>query len=159
MHRGPLQKPIHKQLDDRRKVRANQHQFDRAGATMVEFAIISNVLFLFILICLEFTQLHLARNLVQDAAYYAARQAMVPGATADEATQEATRILSAMFKEGYQVDVNQLAENSSHVVVTVSVDLHQVALLSPIFLPNTQLSTVAKMRTERYRGYYRHENS
>ncbi len=84
---------------------------------------------------------------------------MVPGATADEATQEATRILSAMFKEGYQVDVNQLAENSSHVVVTVSVDLHQVALLSPIFLPNTQLSTVAKMRTERYRGYYRHENS
>ena len=65
--------------------------YPRRGVAAVEFAIVANILFVLILAGFEFARLHLARNLVQDAAYFAARQAMVPGATVGDAEDEAER--------------------------------------------------------------------
>ncbi|MCH1495474.1 MAG: pilus assembly protein [Rubripirellula sp.] len=131
----------------------------RVGAVMVEFAIVANLLFCMIFVSFEFARFHLARNLTQDAAYYAARQAMVPGATAAEAKREATKILSAMFSQGYEVVIAPLGQQADSVVVTVSVDLHKVAFFAPMFLPDGKLTSVATLKTERYRGYYRQATS
>ena len=132
---------------------------NRAGAATVEFAIVANLLFILIFTSFEFARLHLARNLAQDAAYYAARKAMVPGATAAEANAEATRILGSMFDTGYTVTVQTLDENSESVVVTVTIDLKEVAFFTPMFLPDEDITSVALLKTERYRGYYHHGSS
>ena len=70
---------------------------NRDGATSVEFALVAPVFFLMVFICLEFIRLNMIRNLTQDAAYFAARRSMVPGATREEALAEANQVLGMMF--------------------------------------------------------------
>ncbi|MEM1067873.1 MAG: TadE family protein [Planctomycetota bacterium] len=139
----------------RLRTRQRFHRADnRMGASVVEFAVVANILILMILTCMEFARMNMVRNLAQDAAYFAARHAMVPGATEDEAVAEADRIMSAMVTNGYTVDVTSLDEDTADIRVTVSVDLTQVALFAPYFLPDTDITTEAHMRTERYDGFY-----
>ncbi|TWU22539.1 TadE-like protein [Novipirellula galeiformis] len=127
----------------------------RAGAAMVEFAIVANLMFVVIFACMEFARMNMARNLAQDAAYFAARTAMVPGATSDEATAEADRIMGSMLDEsGYDVTVSDVNFQSSTISVTVSVDLKAIAMFTPMFLPNKTIETTAVMKTERYEGFY-----
>ena len=126
----------------------------RTGAAMVEFAIIANVMFLLVLSCIEFARMNMVRNLAQDAAYYGARQAMVPGATAEEAQTVAEDIMSSMLPSGYEVTVETVNSDSIEVEVHVRVSLHEVALLTPLFLPDTTIGATAKMRTERYQGFF-----
>ncbi|TWU67350.1 MULTISPECIES: TadE/TadG family type IV pilus assembly protein [Crateriforma] len=127
---------------------------DRRGAAMVEFAVVANVLFLVIFTCCEFARMNMVRNLTQDAAYFAARQAIVPGATAADAEVEAERLMSSMVGEGYTVNVAELGENSEEVSVTVSVDLDEVAFFTSMFMPSATIESTARMRTERYAGFY-----
>jgi Flp pilus assembly protein TadG len=124
------------------------------GVAAVEFAIVANLFFLVLLACMEFARLNMVRNLSQDAAYYAARQVIVPGATAGEAIDEANRIMSSLLNNGYTVEVTDLGKGATEVSVTDSVDLHKVALFTPYFLPDTTMRTVAHMRTERYDGFF-----
>jgi Flp pilus assembly protein TadG len=126
----------------------------RWGATAVEFAIVANVLMIMILTCMEFARMNMARNLMQDAAYFGARHAVVPGATADEAIDAADTIMSSMLTNGYTISVSDLDEDATEIDVTVEVDLGAVALFAPYFLPETTISTTANMRTERYGGFY-----
>jgi len=126
----------------------------RWGATAVEFAIIGNIMMIIILTCMEFARMNMTRNLMQDAAYFAARHAVVPGATADEAIEAADNIMGSMLSNGYTITVSELNADSESVNVTVEVDLGAVALFAPYFLPATTISTTANMRTERYAGFY-----
>ncbi len=136
------------------KGRLRRQGMKRLGVAAVEFAIIANVFFIMLLACMEFARLNMVRNLSQDAAYYAARQAIVPGATSDEAHAEADRIMSALLNHGYTVDVSEVNKEAMDVSVTVSVDLHKVALFTPLFLPDTTMRTTARIRTERYDGFF-----
>lgn len=126
----------------------------RTAATMVEFAIVANLLFLIVFTCIEFARMNMVRNLTQDAAYFAARQAIVPGATSAEADATATQIMASMVDDGVTVNVSALDDESEEVSVTVSVDLDSVALFTPMFLGNKTISATAVMRTERYAGFY-----
>jgi len=126
----------------------------RWGATAVEFAIVANILMIMILTCMEFARMNMVRNLMQDAAYFAARHAVVPGATAGEAIEAADTIMGSMLSNGYTITVSDLNETSADINVTVEVDLGAVALFAPYFLPETTISTTANMRTERYAGFY-----
>jgi len=133
---------------------ANKAQ-QRRGAAAVEFAIVANLLFLLVITCIDFARLNMVRNLAQDAAYFAARQAMVPGATKQEATDIAREIMSSLVTTGVTVDVSDVGQNSNEIVVRVDVDLNAVALVSSSFFPDPVLTTEASLRTERYTGFYR----
>jgi Flp pilus assembly protein TadG len=126
----------------------------RRGATMVEFAIVANLFMIMILTCMEFARMNMARNLMQDAAYFGARHAVVPGATQDEAIDAAESVLESMLSNGYNVTVSDLDADAEEIDVTVEIDLGEVALFAPYFLPETTISTTANMRTERYSGFY-----
>jgi Flp pilus assembly protein TadG len=126
----------------------------RSGVSSVEFAVVANILLLMILTCMEFARVNMVRSLAQDAAYFAARHAIVPGATSEEAIDEAKRIMSSMLSNGYTVTVDDLHADSTEVNVTVAVDLTEVALFAPYFLPDSIIETTARMRTERYSGFY-----
>ncbi|MCP4886498.1 MAG: pilus assembly protein [Planctomycetaceae bacterium] len=133
---------------------SQQRGSQRVGASIVEFAFVANLLILMILTCMEFARMNMVRNLAQDAAYFAARQAMVPGATRQDAIDEASRIMDSLATSGYTVDVTSVDVDTQDIRVTVSVDLTEVALFAPYFLPNTDITTVAHLRTERYDGFY-----
>jgi len=151
----PNRRPLRRHAAKRHHWLARRHRGqDRAGASVVEFAIVANILLLMVLTCMEFARMNMVRNLAQDAAYFAARHAIVPGATEQEAIDEAERIMSSMVTNGYSVNVTPLNSDETDIRVTVDVDLSQVALFAPYFLPNTNISTVAHMRTERYDGFY-----
>lgn len=126
----------------------------RTGAAVVEFAIVANVLFVMILTCMEFARMNMVRNLVQDAAYFAARHVIVPGATSAEGVAEADRIMSSMLSSGYTVEISDLDFDATQVTVTVSVDLDHVALFVPMFIQNATIESTARVRTERYSGFY-----
>lgn len=126
----------------------------RLAASVVEFAVVANIMMLMILTCMEFARMNMVRNLAQDAAYFGARHAIVPGATAAEAIDEAERVMSSMMGNGYTVTVNDLGGESADVIVTVAVDFTKVALFAPYFLPDSTIVTTARMRTERYDGFY-----
>lgn len=126
----------------------------RQGVSTVEFAVVANILLLMILTCMEFARLNMVRSLAHDAAYFAARHAIVPGATADEAIDEADKIMSSMLTNGYRVTVNEVNAESTDVQVVVEVDLYEVALFAPYFLPDSTLQTTARMSTERYEGFF-----
>ncbi len=126
----------------------------RSGVAMVEFALVANVMFVMILTCMEFSRMNMVRNLAQDAAYYAARHVIVPGATEQEGITEADRIMSAMLNSGYTINISSLDFGATEVIVTVWVDLDHVALFVPMFLQDTTIATTARMKTERYEGFY-----
>lgn len=139
----------------RRPIRRQRRKGDaRLGVSAVEFAIVANILFIMILTCMEFARMNMVRNLAQDAAYYGARHAIVPGATAEEAIEQAELVLSSMLTNGYNVTVNELNSDSSEINVNVAVDLSEVALFAPYFLRDAIIETDATMRTERYDHFY-----
>jgi Flp pilus assembly protein TadG len=126
----------------------------RLGVSAVEFAIVANILMLMILTCMEFARMNMVRNLAQDAAYYAARHAIVPGASSAEAVEQAERVMDSMLSNGYTVEVSDLNADTTDITVTVAVDLTEVALFAPYFLPDSTIKTTARMRTERYDHFY-----
>ncbi len=131
----------------------------RTGAAAVEFAMVAPIFFLVVFICIEFVRLNMIRNLTQDAAYFAARSAMVPGATADEAIAEANRILGFMNTQGANVVVNEdasgeLNDDSTEISVTITVPMDQNSFLIPQFTGEITFTSTATMRTERYDGFY-----
>ncbi|TWU49382.1 TadE/TadG family type IV pilus assembly protein [Rubripirellula reticaptiva] len=142
-------------LHPKRRARSHRRRgLSRLGVSSVEFAIIANILLLIILTCMEFARMNMVRNLSQDAAYYAARVAIVPGATSEEAVNEASRIMGSLLNNGYEVNVSSIGTDSTSVTVTVTVDMGEVALFAPFFLPTSDLSSTVRMRTERYDGFY-----
>ncbi len=121
---------------------------------MVEFAIVANIVFLSVLISIEFVRMNMVRNLMQDAAYAAVRHTIVPGATTGEAISKAEQLMGSLLDTGYNVSVSNISEGSESVSVTVSVNMNEVALFTPLFLNNKTLEATASLDTERYDGFY-----
>ncbi|MEM0925424.1 MAG: TadE family protein [Planctomycetota bacterium] len=130
---------------------------DRLGAAAVEFAICANIFFVLIFTCMEFARMNMIRNLSQDAAYFAARHAMVPGATAQEAEDKAAEVMGMMTNSGFEVEVSELDQDSESLEVTVTVNFDEVALFAPLFLPSKTIASTARVYTERYDGFFRIE--
>ncbi len=129
----------------------------RLGAAVVEFAIVANVMFLIIFISIEFARLNMMRNLAQDAAYFAARTAMVPGGTSAEAVAEANRLLAVVSTQNAEVTVNNgqaLTDATKQIRVRVRIPISDNALFTPMFTGNQMIEANATMKTERYDGFY-----
>lgn len=125
----------------------------RRGAAAVEFAIVSPVLFLLILTMFEFSRLQVIRHTGDNAAYEAARAAMVPGATAADAVAEATRIMRAVGARGVQVNVTpaRIDADTRSVTVEVQTRMDQNALVAPRFTRNSTMRSSSTLLTERVR--------
>lgn len=134
---------------------------NRRGATAVEFALVAQVLFLFVFGAYEFSRLHVLRNLAQDAAYFAARDAMVPGATEVEATAYANEILSYMDTEGASILINDgagITVDSEWITVQVTIPVAENAIFLSGLAGDRNIVANASMRSERYDGYFNANN-
>ena len=119
---------------------------------MVEFALVAPVFFLLIVTCIEFCRLNMIRNLAQDAAYYAARRCMVPGATKSEIESMVNRTLSSLGTRGATISVNNgssLNDSSPTVTVEVRIPIGSNALIMPNFTREIEFRAISTIRTER----------
>ncbi len=131
-----------------------QHDDQRRGATLVEFALVLPVFLLFTFAAIEFAHLNTLRNTANNAAYEAARRVVVPGANVDEARDEAARILAAVGTREFNVDVNpsEITDTSDSVTVHVTVPYEKNSLMVPWFTRSLRIQSKATLKTERYRG-------
>lgn len=139
-------------------------RYVRNGATVVEFAIVASILFTIVFACIEFTRFVMIRGLAEDAAYEAARQVIVPGATIAEATNQAQQILGALGVTSLTVNVTPYSGNTvqgaindqtTEVRVTVNVPFSANSLLVPRYFDSaTNVSATTRLYTERYDGDY-----
>ncbi|TWU41237.1 TadE-like protein [Novipirellula aureliae] len=104
----------------------------RSGAVMVEFAIVVPILFLFFFAAFEFCRVSMIRHTADNAVYEAARTAMIPGATATDARQAATAIMSSLGVSGVNVTVTPATIDRDTADVTVEI---AVPLVGNSFVP------------------------
>jgi hypothetical protein len=123
----------------------------RRGAAAVEFAIVAPVFFMLLLASFEFSRLNVIRHTADNAAYEAARHAMVPGATASEAVAKANTILRTVGTRGARVTISPtaLGPDVDTINVRIEVPLDQNGWVVPRFTSGSTLTAESTLRTER----------
>jgi Flp pilus assembly protein TadG len=123
----------------------------RTGAAAVEFALTAPIFFLFLLAAFEFGWLNVIRHTADNAAYEAARTAMVPGATVTEAHNRANGLLRIVGARGATVTVTPsvLTAETEEVTVEIDIPMNRNGLIVPRFTGNMVLHSESTLRTER----------
>ncbi len=122
----------------------------RRGGTIVEFAIVAPILFLVMFTCMEFARMNMIRNSAENAAYEAARAAIVPGATADDARDTGHAVLDAVLTSGEQITITPpvIAPETQVVTVTVEVPLDDNSWVAPVFFAGTTIEASCTLRRD-----------
>ena len=95
----------------------------RKGAHSVEFAIVLPMMMLLFASGIEFARINMLRHLAENASYEAARKAIVPGNTDNDARGEALRLLSNLgVGNGATASVSR---SLNSITVTVAVPISQ----------------------------------
>jgi Flp pilus assembly protein TadG len=130
---------------------ARRRRVRRHGAAIVEFALVAPIFFLFLMASFEFGWLNVMRHTADNAAYEAARCAMVPGASAADATSKAQSILQAVGTRGAQISVTPgtITDDTEEVTVNIAVPVNRNALILPRFARGKTLHSSSTLRTER----------
>ena len=118
---------------------------------MVEFALVAPMFFLLLVVSFEFSRLNVIRHTADNAAYEAARIAMVPGGTAAEAVNEANRIMNIAGARGTTVTVNPatIGPNTDQITVTVDIPIGQNGWITPRFTGAQTMSASSTLKAER----------
>ena len=137
----------------------NRTTGDRYGASAVEFAVVAPIFFLTIFACFEFGRVSMIEAFVEDAAFDAARHAIVIGASVSEGTAVAQESLAIFGIQNATVTIEseadgitqtEIDDTTDSVSVTVSVPLEDNVLIKRFF-SGTVIERTAVMRTERFR--------
>jgi Flp pilus assembly protein TadG len=126
----------------------------RSGAVAVEFALVAPLLFMVLFSCFEFARVSMLRHTAAVAACEAARKVVVPGATAQEAVDEANFLLGTIRANAAVVTVTPpvIDFETESVTVTVELPMDENGLLTPVFAGDSSIRCSSTHRTERYRS-------
>lgn len=119
----------------------------RTGASAVEFAIVAPIFFTLVVASLEFGRMNIIRHTADQAAYEAARHAMVPGATAAEARTKAEKMLKIVGARDSKVTI--VGPTDTKVTVTVDIPLNKNGWIAPRFTKNKTIRATSTLKTER----------
>lgn len=127
---------------------------NRKGASLIEFALVAPVFFLFIFAAMEFAHLNTLRNSANNAAYEAARCVVVPGAAISEAEAAAQQILAAVGVTTYTINVtpDPITDETREVTVAIDIPYAQNAIVVPWFTGSANVHSESTLHTERYGG-------
>jgi Flp pilus assembly protein TadG len=126
---------------------------DRRGAAAVEFSIVATIFFVVLLSVFEFGWITVIRHTADNAAYEATRVAIVPGATAQDARDEAARILGIVGTQGARITVrpNTIDEDTEQVEVQIEIPTAANGIIGARLLRNFTMRSSSKLLTERPR--------
>ena len=135
----------------------NRRFSSRQGATAVEFAVVSPVLFLVIFACIELSRMMLTVAMVEQSAFQAARNVAVLGATAAEGRQVVRDELAFLGIDAAEITVEglrdgvpqtEIDDTSDQIAVDVVVRFNDFMLFSPAGGRNIERRAV--INTERF---------
>ncbi|MCA9135183.1 MAG: pilus assembly protein [Planctomycetales bacterium] len=133
------------------KLRRTQRS-KRHGTTLVEFAFVFPIIILFFLFTFEIGRVLMLQHTADTAAYEAARSAMVPGATANDAITIATELVQSADLKQVNVEVipADITEDTGLITVRVDVPIAGNSWVTPqIFFPNATVSSEVTLMCER----------
>lgn len=124
---------------------------ERRGATVVEFALTAPVFLIFLFAAFEFGWMNVLRHTADNAAYEAARTAIVPGATVAEAEAKATSLLNIIGAREATVTItpNPLTVAADNVTVNIKIPMNKNSLVIPRFTKSSTIKASSTLRTER----------
>ncbi len=127
-----------------------KNQRQRSGAVTVEMAFCLPILFLVVFASIEFGRMNIIRHTASNAAYEAARRAIVPGSSADDAKGVALDIMQTCGAQGVRVTVSPsvLDENTEKVTVDVDIDANDNGLIAPNFFKDRVINGRSTLRRE-----------
>jgi Flp pilus assembly protein TadG len=130
------------------------HQHKRRAAVSVEVAMCLPILFLFTFFAFEFSRVTFLRRAMDEAAYTAAREIKVPGATTAEAIAKVDEILQTVGANSYTVTVTPttITDNTEFVTVSITAMIQDNVVLTSQFFQGRSLTASAKLKTERFRN-------
>ncbi len=108
----------------------------RSGATVVEFAIVGPIVFLFFLGLMEWGRFEMVRQVMSTAAFNSARVGTLPGSTSAEAQDRAIEILEQYFVAGGQAVAFITPDEST---MTITVPMSQNSFVLSRFFGNVTL--------------------
>ena len=112
-----------------------QKSKQRRGVTAVEFALTVPVLFLFLFATYELARANMMQHTAEAACYEAARVAIVPGATNEEAVAAAESVLATAGIRNAQITVTDTTTPASPVVrVNISFVFGDNMAIFPFFV-------------------------
>ena len=122
---------------------------------MVEMALVAPVFMMIFFAGLEFARICTIRNAANNAAYQAARQIVVPGATVQKAEDEVARLLNVLGVSVYNMTVTPSVIDASTERVTVHIDIpaKDNGWMSAMFVKNLTLKAGSTLFTERDTAY------
>ena len=125
----------------------------RSGATAVEFAIVCPILFMILFACIEIGLAHMILHTTEAAAYEAARTAIIPGKTAQDATAAARRILgtAGVRTADIQLNPSNLATSTRQVTVTISTRYRDNLAMPTFFVNDDPIIKRCVLQRERVR--------
>jgi Flp pilus assembly protein TadG len=127
------------------------NRLHRRGATAVEFAITLPVFLVFLLAAFEFGWLNVLRHTADNAAYEAARAAIIPGANQTDAQNKATNLLNIVGarKPTITITPNPVTVDTEKVTVSIEIPMDSNGLIVPRFTGKTKIVASSTLRTER----------
>ncbi len=126
---------------------------NRRGAALVEFAIVSPLLFLLVFGMIEYGRMIMVQQILTNASREGARLGVLDGTTTADVQNSVTNYLTGASVNGGNVAVTPSPPNSAGfgepVTVTVSIPFNQVSWLpTPLFIGGKTLSASTVMRRE-----------
>jgi len=123
----------------------------RGGTTMVEFTLVASLLIILIFAGIEFARANLLRHTANHAAYEAARHAMVPGATKEEALDKAKIVLEnfGVTDVAIKVTPSTITEDTTSVRVDIEIPIDRFSWGVMRFMKNRVLTAHSELLTER----------
>lgn len=123
----------------------------RSGATAVEFAIVSPILFMILFACIEIGLAHMILHTTEAAAYEAARVAIIPGTTSQDAKVAARRILgtAGVRKADITLVPNNLSTSTRQVRVTISTRYRDNLAMPTFFVNDNPIVKECVLQRER----------
>lgn len=134
-------------MQKRIRVKSNH----RTGAALVEFAVILPIILLCFASMIEFSRVLLLQHTADSSAYEAARAAMVPGATKEDAIESANSLLQANRLRNAVIKVTPDVIQETTALITVQVDI-PVAInswLPPFWFSRSTVSSEVSLFCER----------
>ena len=132
----------------------NSDQPTRAGATVVEFALVAPIFFVLLLAGIEFSVLGTIRSTANNAAYEGARLLVIPGAESGDGIAEAQRIMGIVGVRNLTVNVTPslITDDTQEITVDIEIPYDDNAIFTPYIAGGLTIKSSITLRTERYGG-------
>ncbi len=118
---------------------------------MVEMAFVAPIFMMVLFAGLEFSRVCMIRNAANNAAYQAARQIIVPGATIADAQAEAARLLNVLGVQVFTLTVNPstITPATTQITVSIAIPAKDNGWMSAMFSKNLTIRAGSTLFTER----------